>query len=96
MQAAVLLHSGWLAVPVFARASMVPVPGMRFCQLKSPLLTLPALPCPALPQNMLVCAPTGAGKTNVAMLTMLHEIGLHRWARWAGGGCTVLCCARWR
>ena len=27
---------------------------------------------------MLVCAPTGAGKTNVAMLTMLHEIGLHR------------------
>ena len=31
-------------------------------------------------QNMLVCAPTGAGKTNVAMLTMLHEIGLHRWA----------------
>ena len=27
--------------------------------------------------NMLVCAPTGAGKTNVAVLTMLHEIGLH-------------------
>jgi pre-mRNA-splicing helicase BRR2 len=27
---------------------------------------------------MLVCAPTGAGKTNVAMLAMLHEIGLHR------------------
>eukprot|EP00164_Ancoracysta_twista_P005304 GFYU01007260.1.p1 GENE.GFYU01007260.1~~GFYU01007260.1.p1 ORF type:complete len:2145 (-),score=864.44 GFYU01007260.1:262-6696(-) len=27
--------------------------------------------------NMLVCAPTGAGKTNVAMLTALHEIGLH-------------------
>lgn len=31
-------------------------------------------------ENMLVCAPTGAGKTNVAMLTMLHEIGLHRQA----------------
>lgn len=30
------------------------------------------------PENMLVCAPTGAGKTNVAMLSMLHEIGLHR------------------
>mmetsp|Transcript_62196 Transcript_62196/g.148187 ORF Transcript_62196/g.148187 Transcript_62196/m.148187 type:complete len:2144 (+) Transcript_62196:214-6645(+) len=30
------------------------------------------------PDNMLVCAPTGAGKTNVALLTMLHEIGLHR------------------
>ena len=25
--------------------------------------------------NMLLCAPTGAGKTNVAMLTILHEIG---------------------
>ena len=29
-------------------------------------------------ENMLICAPTGAGKTNVAMLCMLHEIGLHR------------------
>lgn len=28
--------------------------------------------------NLLVCAPTGAGKTNVAMLTMLHEIGRYR------------------
>ncbi|CAM9294568.1 unnamed protein product, partial [Chrysoparadoxa australica] len=28
--------------------------------------------------NLLLCAPTGAGKTNVAMLTMLHEIGQHR------------------
>ena len=28
-------------------------------------------------ENMLVCAPTGAGKTNVAMLTILHELGLH-------------------
>jgi len=25
--------------------------------------------------NLLVCAPTGAGKTNVAMLTLLHEVG---------------------
>lgn len=25
-------------------------------------------------QNLLVCAPTGAGKTNVAMLTILHEV----------------------
>ncbi len=30
------------------------------------------------PENMLVCAPTGAGKTNVAMLAILREIGLHR------------------
>jgi len=29
-------------------------------------------------ENMLLCAPTGAGKTNVAMLTMLREIGMHR------------------
>ncbi|MCO5585637.1 hypothetical protein L7F22_039572 [Adiantum nelumboides] len=30
------------------------------------------------PENLLLCAPTGAGKTNVAMLAILHEIGLHR------------------
>ncbi|MCJ1375804.1 DEIH-box ATPase [Loxospora ochrophaea] len=28
--------------------------------------------------NLLICAPTGSGKTNVAMLTMLREIGKHR------------------
>lgn len=28
-------------------------------------------------ENLLVCAPTGAGKTNIAMLTILHEIGMH-------------------
>lgn len=28
-------------------------------------------------ENLLVCAPTGAGKTNVALLTMLREIGKH-------------------
>lgn len=28
--------------------------------------------------NMLLCAPTGAGKTFIALLTMLREIGLHR------------------
>ena len=28
-------------------------------------------------QNLLVCAPTGAGKTNVALLTMMREIGKH-------------------
>jgi replicative superfamily II helicase len=27
-------------------------------------------------QNMLVCAPTGAGKTNVAMLTLLQLVSL--------------------
>ncbi|CAM9911939.1 unnamed protein product, partial [Phaeothamnion confervicola] len=29
-------------------------------------------------ENLLLCAPTGAGKTNVAMLAMLHEIGQRR------------------
>ncbi|KAH7137213.1 Sec63 Brl domain-containing protein [Dactylonectria estremocensis] len=28
--------------------------------------------------NLLVCAPTGSGKTNVGMLTILREIGKHR------------------
>ncbi|KAL6068513.1 activating signal cointegrator 1 complex subunit [Balamuthia mandrillaris] len=28
-------------------------------------------------ENLLICAPTGAGKTNVAMMTILHEVGLH-------------------
>ncbi|KAK8792756.1 hypothetical protein WA158_004920 [Blastocystis sp. Blastoise] len=28
-------------------------------------------------ENILLCAPTGAGKTNVAVLTIMHEIGLH-------------------
>ncbi|KAJ7063405.1 putative RNA helicase [Mycena amicta] len=29
-------------------------------------------------EPILLCAPTGAGKTNVAMLTILHELGKHR------------------
>ncbi|RUS18546.1 Sec63 Brl domain-containing protein [Endogone sp. FLAS-F59071] len=29
-------------------------------------------------ENLLLCAPTGAGKTNVAMLTILHEVGKYR------------------
>ncbi|EPB68732.1 Sec63 domain protein [Ancylostoma ceylanicum] len=28
-------------------------------------------------EHLLLCAPTGAGKTNVALLTVLHEIGKH-------------------
>jgi len=28
-------------------------------------------------QNLLVCAPTGAGKTNIALLTMMREIEKH-------------------
>eukprot|EP00741_Cyanophora_paradoxa_P020260 tig00021238_g19554.t1 len=28
-------------------------------------------------ENLLVCAPTGAGKTNIAMLAILHEVGQH-------------------
>jgi len=33
--------------------------------------------CMESDENLLLCAPTGAGKTNVALLTMLHEIGKH-------------------
>lgn len=32
-------------------------------------------------ENMLVCAPTGAGKTNVALMTILHQAGLDRDAK---------------
>lgn len=28
-------------------------------------------------ENLLICAPTGAGKTNIAMLTILHELKQH-------------------
>lgn len=28
-------------------------------------------------ENMLVCAPTGAGKTNVALMTVMHEVNRH-------------------
>merc|ERR1719215_1076353 len=34
-------------------------------------------------QNLLICAPTGAGKTNIAILTILRLIGQHMDA--AGG-----------
>ena len=27
-------------------------------------------------ENLLICAPTGAGKTNVAMLCVLHQVGM--------------------
>lgn len=30
------------------------------------------------PENMLICAPTGAGKTNIAMLTILHTMSLYQ------------------
>nr|XP_034330899.1 U5 small nuclear ribonucleoprotein 200 kDa helicase [Crassostrea gigas] len=33
--------------------------------------------CMESDQNLLLCAPTGAGKTNVALLCMLREIGKH-------------------
>ena len=29
-------------------------------------------------ENILLCAPTGAGKTNVALCTILHEMSKHR------------------
>jgi activating signal cointegrator complex subunit 3 len=37
-------------------------------------------------ENMLVCAPTGAGKTNIAMIAVLREIGQHIVSGGEGGG----------
>lgn len=34
-----------------------------------------AVPCSN--ENLLVCAPTGAGKTNIAMITVLREVAAH-------------------
>ena len=34
--------------------------------------------CVESDENVLLCAPTGAGKTNVAMMTILRELGKHR------------------
>ena len=28
-------------------------------------------------ENLLICAPTGAGKTNIALLTVVHQIKQH-------------------
>lgn len=28
-------------------------------------------------ENMLICAPTGAGKTNIALLAIVHQIKVH-------------------
>lgn len=36
--------------------------------------------------NLLVCAPTGAGKTNIAMLAVLRELALRRWGGTGRGG----------
>ena len=46
--------------------------------------------------NLLICAPTGAGKTNIALLTVVHQIRKHVESgviqtdkfkvRWRGGG----------
>ena len=43
-------------------------------------------------ENLLMCAPTGAGKTNVAMLCILHEVGSWE-GRVPGGGAAHGVCA---
>ena len=40
-------------------------------------------------ENVLVCAPTGAGKTNIAMISVLREIGQHVVEADDGSGATV-------
>ncbi len=42
-------------------------------------------------ENILLCAPTGAGKTNVAMLTILHEVGMRLPAPMRSP-CSARCC----
>ena len=37
-----------------------------------------ACECISNKKSVVVCAPTGAGKTNVALMTILHEMWLHR------------------
>jgi hypothetical protein len=68
-----------------AKGVCIPKPGKKsYDQAKSfrviSLLSLPRCFPTAFEDdgNMLVCAPTGSGKTNVSMLTILREIGKHR------------------
>ena len=47
-------------------------------------------------ENLLVCAPTGAGKTNIAMLAVLREVGIEVLLKLASslhgkGGCHAAC-----
>ena len=48
-------------------------------------------------ENLLLCAPTGAGKTNVAMLTILHEVrGARGVRRWSQMRSLLVVCSVWR
>lgn len=47
---------------------------MRFCRALNRIQSTIFEKAFSSNENILVCAPTGAGKTNIAMLTVLHEI----------------------
>ena len=58
-------------LPVYARPAFEGFKSLNRIQSKlSPV-------CLGSDENLLLCAPTGAGKTNVALLTILREVGKH-------------------
>ena len=59
-------------LPEWAQAAFPGIPTLNRIQSKM----LPAAMNGT--ENMLLCAPTGAGKTNVALMTILNQLGQHR------------------
>merc|ERR1711884_659514 len=58
-------------LPVYARPAFEGFKSLNRIQSKlSPV-------CLGSDENLLLCAPTGAGKSNVALLTILREVGKH-------------------
>ena len=60
------------SLPVWAQPAFPGIPTLNRIQSKM----LPAAMNGT--ENMLLCAPTGAGKTNVALMTILNQLGQHR------------------
>ena len=59
------------ALPMFAQRALHPIPSLNRLQSSCFHAAFESS------ENLLVCAPTGSGKTNVAMLTVLRELGRH-------------------
>ena len=58
-------------LPRFAQKALHPIPSLNRLQSSCFRSAFESS------ENLLVCAPTGSGKTNVAMLTLLREVGRH-------------------
>lgn len=67
-------HVLTLVHPVFAQIGQLVFKGMKRLNRIQSLVYETAY---NTNENLLICAPTGAGKTNIAMLTVLHEIRQH-------------------